>query len=174
MNFFTPSIHGVSGCARAFKRRAAKKRRLARREAKERVAERLHGGREARGQQQPYERLSVLIGRDIGEHGGVTIAEAFELVMRWKERHPSVSKTAATKLWDLLGVFMCPDGISWPHLQTLTYDIREVAGIEGFVKLQVCRNQCREGLYWKDRSGLEACQTCRRPRTDALTFFHRK
>jgi len=157
-----------------WKRRQARKRHGVRKKAQARIAKFLHGGGDPRGQYQPYTRLSTLIGRAITEHDGVSVAEAFELVMRWKEKHPAVSKTATDNLWDVLGILLCPPGLQWPTFKTLLGDIRSVSQCDGFVKLQVCRNQCNEGLFWRDRSDRKECKSCRRPRNDALTFFHRR
>eukprot|EP00808_Paulinella_micropora_P019770 g47938.t1 len=99
-------------------------------------------------------RMSTLIGRT---ENRPTMGEAFELLMRWWDRHPGVSQKAAARLWETLGVLLCPRDVQWPIVK----------------KLQVCRKQCKLGLYWRDREQLNACASCDRSRTTALTFYYR-
>eukprot|EP00808_Paulinella_micropora_P015108 g74378.t1 len=84
-----------------------------------------------------------------------------------------VSQKAAARLWETLGVLLCPRDVQWPVLQTLIGDIKRISQLEIFKKLQVCRKQCKLGLYWRDREQLNAFASCGRSRTTALTFYHR-
>eukprot|EP00808_Paulinella_micropora_P020575 g14912.t1 len=89
----------------------------------------------ARRREEPaFMRMATLIGRT---ENRPTMGEAFELLMRWWDRHPGVSKKAAAKLWEALGVLLCPRDVQWPVLQTLIGDIKRISQLEIFKKLQI-------------------------------------
>lgn len=127
----------------------------------------------SRQQQTARERMSMQLRKRHSEAGPLRMAEVFELFMRWKEKNKP-SFNAASQMWDLLGLCVCPPGEKWPVLKTLTKDIPKLSLSDGFVIMEVCPRECKQGLFAFERANAASCLDCQLSRRFAKKFRHRR